>query len=305
MSEGLKITLIVILSLVLIIFGALSFMTRNIALDIVRHPMEERPEMKESPENYGLAFEKVMITTEDGLALFGWFIPGDNGGTVMIQHGSPGGRQDGLYEAAFLNKAGLSVLLGSFRAHDECEGNLISFGYYEQKDLKAWHQYLLGRDDVDPGRIGLFGESMGGGTSILYAAGDPGVQAVATGSAFSLTQEVVEKFIEFETDLPPALIPMLAKFIVFWVEQEAGFKAAALDTESVIADISPVPVMIIHGGADDIIGPQVGLQLFEAAAEPKELIWIEEAGHVNFEDFEPEVYQEAMVDFFNQYLLGD
>ncbi|MCD6424506.1 MAG: hypothetical protein J7L35_03290 [Anaerolineales bacterium] len=167
MSRGLKITLIVILVLIAVIFIVLAVMTRGIALDIVQHPLAERPEMEETPTDYGMDFEVVSTTTEDGLALYGWFMPGDNGATIMIQHGSPGGRQDGLYEAQLLNQAGYSVLLGSFRAHDECDGELISFGHYEQRDLRAWHIYLINRDDLDHTRIGLFGESMGGGTSIL------------------------------------------------------------------------------------------------------------------------------------------
>lgn len=304
MSKGLKITLIIILVLIAVVFIVLAVMTRGIALDIVQHPLAERPEMEETPANYGMDFEVVSTTTEDGLALYGWFIHGNNNATIMIQHGSPGGRQDGLYEAQLLNQAGYSVLLGSFRAHDECDGDLISFGHYEQGDLRAWHIFLINRDDVDHTRIGLFGESMGGGTSILYAAGDRGVAAVATGSAFALTQEVVEKFIEFETDLPPALIPLLAKFIVFWAEGAADFKAEALDTESVIADISPVPILIIHGGLDDKIGPEVGRQLFAAAAEPKQLVWVEDAGHVNFEDFQPDLYKESLLGFFDKHLLG-
>ena len=305
MKKGLLIILIVIVVLILVIIAGLAIMTRSQALDIIQHPPQERPEIEQDPADLGMDFELVGIQTEDGYNLVGWFIPGENGAGVMIQHGSPGGRQDGLHEASLLNAAGYSVLLGSFRAHDECEGEVISFGFYEQADTKAWHQYLLTRAEVDPDRIGLFGESMGGGTSLLYAAGDPGVAAVATGSAFALTQEVVEKFIEFETDLPPALIPVLAKFIVFWAEREANFSSQELDTESVIDQISPVPVLIIHGGSDDKIGPAVGRQLFEAATEPKELVWIEEAGHVNFEDFQPDVYRDSLINFFDEHLLGD
>lgn len=303
MSKGLKIGLFAVLAIFLGIFVGVSIMTRSLALDIIQHPPEERPEIEQNPADYGLEFELVTTQSEDGLTLYGWFMPGENGAGIMIQHGTPGGRQDGLYEAAALNKAGYSVLLGSFRAHDECDGELISFGYYEQADIKAWHQYILGREEVDPDRIGLFGESMGGGASIIYAAGDPGVAAVATGSGFALTQEVVEKFIEYETDLPPAVIPLLARFILFWAEQAADFSSQALDTEAVIDQISPVPVLIIHGGSDDKIGPAAGQQLFDAAADPKQLVWIEEARHVDFEDHQPEVYREALVGFFDEYLL--
>ena len=222
----------------------------------------------------------------------------------MIQHGSPGGRQDGLHEARFLNQAGYSVLLGSFRAHDECEGDIITFGYYELQDIEAWHQYLLGRADVNPERIALFGESMGGGTSILYAAAHPEIQALATGSAFGLTREVIELFIGFENpDLPKAVIPVLARFIVFWAERLGKMDSGALDTAAVIADVRPMPVLIIHGGEDNKIGPNIGRLLFDAAAEPKDLAWFEKAGHVNFEEYYPDEYQAALVGFFDQHLV--
>jgi fermentation-respiration switch protein FrsA (DUF1100 family) len=311
MSRGLKITLIGVLALVLILFIALNVLTRSLARDMIFHTLEEReanglwPPDK-TPEDYGRQYEEVTTTSPDDLRLTGWYLPGENGATVMIFHGSPGGRQDGLYEAAFLNEAGYNVLLGSFRAHDDCQGEMITFGYYEIQDIEAWHAYLLGRDDVDPTRIGLFGESMGGGTSLLYGATDPGVQAIATASAFGLTQEVVESFIAFEQpDLPKSAIPLLARFIVFWAERTGKMDSKELDTQLVIADISPVPVLIIHGGQDNKIGANIGRQLYEAAAEPKDLLWIEEAGHVNFEEFQAEVYSEALVNFFNQYLVGE
>ena len=308
MVKGLKITLIIILVLILVIFIGINILTRSTALDIIQHPMQERIDAElwppdKTPEDFGRKYEEVSVITEDGLNLTGWFLPGHNGATIMIQHGSPGGRQDGLYEAAFLNEAGYNVLLGSFRAHDDCDGEMITFGYYELRDVKAWHEYLLDRNDIDPGRIGLYGESMGGGTSILYTSTNSGIKALATGSGFALTQEVVETFIIFDTDLPPAFVPLLARFIIFWAEQAADFDSKTLDTEAVIADISPVPILIIHGGADDKIGDKVGRQLYEAAAEPKQLILFDEAGHVYFEDYYPEEYQASLLDFFGEHLL--
>ena len=305
MNMGLKITLIVILVLVLIIFVGLVVVTRSQGLDIVSHPRDERPDMEESPEDYNLVSENATVTTEDGLYLYGWFIPGTNGATVMIAHGSPGGRQDGLQEAAYLSQAGFGVLLGSFRAHDECDGELISYGYYEQKDLTAWHGYLKSRPDVDPQKIGLYGESMGGGTGILYTAKTPDIAALATASGFALTQETIETFIQYELDPPKWITPILARFIRFWVERGADFSTQDLDTEAIIGQISPRPILIIHGGKDDKVGPSCGDLLYQAAKEPKELLLIPEAGHVNFEDFQPEVYRQALVDFFTQYLLAE
>jgi fermentation-respiration switch protein FrsA (DUF1100 family) len=303
MNKGPMMTIFVIFSILFIIFVVLAVFTRNLTLDVVYHPLDRRPEIKETPKDYGLVYEDVTTTTEDGLQLFGWFIPGDNGATIMIQHGTPGGRQDGLYEADVLNKAGYSVLLGSFRAHDECDGELITFGFHEQKDMAAWYQLVINEKGVDPKRIGFYGESMGGGTSILYAAKENGAAALATGSGFALALDTIKAFIKYETGFPDWLVSSLARLFIFWAEREFGFGTDALDTEAAIAQISPVPILIIHGGRDSKIGPDSGQRLFNAAAEPKELLLMEEAGHVDFEHHRPEEYQKALVEFFSQYLL--
>ena len=308
MGKGLKIFLIVLIVFIAVIFIAISIYTRSLAVDMIGHTMLERIEKGEwppekTPADYSMKYEEVSTTTEDGFVLGGWFIPGQNGAAIMIQHGTPGGRQDGLYEADILNRAGFAVLLGSFRAHDESEGDKISFGYYEQKDITAWYEFLLTKEGFDPTKVGLYGESMGGGASILYTTGNPEVGALATGSAFGLTHEVITLFIHFETGLPTPICSVLSTFITFWAEREGNFDSKALDTIAVIDQISPVPVLIIHGGHDDKIGPNIGKQLYEAAVDPKDLLWIEEAGHVNFEDFQPELYKETLLEFFHQHLL--
>jgi len=51
MSTWLKFTLISIVILGLVAYFALALVTRSQALDIVNHPPEERPEIKETPED--------------------------------------------------------------------------------------------------------------------------------------------------------------------------------------------------------------------------------------------------------------
>jgi fermentation-respiration switch protein FrsA (DUF1100 family) len=297
----LKIGLIVIVALALVVFVALALVTRSQAIDTMTHPPGDRPAIEETPADYGMAFEEVTAVSCDGLKLHGWYVPGTNGATIMMVHGTPGGRQDGLYESAFLNRQGYNILMGSFRAHDESEGEIISFGYHEVKDLEAWHGYLRTRDDVDPERIGLFGESMGGATSILYAAEREEIRAVATSCAFALTQETVETFIQHELDPPPWVTPVLARFIVFWAEREGEFETDELDTEAVIGRISPRPLLIMQGQNDDKISPDSGRKLYAAAEEPKEL-WEPPAGHDDLELHVPDEYEQRVVAFFDGYL---
>jgi len=305
MNKVIKIVLIIVTVIVVVGFVVLNFVLRNAAIDTITHPPEDRPEMIDTPADYGLAYEEVAVVTEDGLNLHSWYVPGENGATIIVQHGTPGGRQDSLFEAEFLNRHGFNVLFGSIRAHDENDGDLITFGANEVKDLEAWYQYLLTRADVNPEKIGLYGESMGGGTGILYTAENEGISALATGSAFAFTPDTVEVFVKHELGTPDWLTPIIARFLLFWTQREGDFKSDDVDTEKVICNISPRPVFIIQGLQDDKISPDNGQLLYDAACEPKEIWLLPDAGHVNFEQFEPEEYEQRLVSFFEQYLLAE
>lgn len=281
---------------------SLLLITRRQARQVVLHPTEERPPIQETPADLGLDYQDVSAVTDDGLRLVGWFLPGERKAPVLILHGSPGGRQDGLAEAAYLSEAGFPVLLGAFRAHDQSEGEIISFGFHEQKDIRAWHRWLRAREEVDPDRIGIFGESMGGGAGIIYTASHPDIRCLAAASAFALDSETIAAFIKHELNPPGWTIPLLAGLLQFWAEREAGFQSEALDTRRAVGEISPRPVLLIHGGKDAKIGPHSGEQLYAAAGEPKEFWFVPEAGHVDFEDHRPEDYRRVLVEFFIQHL---
>lgn len=305
MSQGLKIALIVIVVILLVLFIGINWFTRGLAIDTCTLEDDEIDPIVETPADYGMEFEPVSVITEDGFSLFGWYVPSENGANIMAMHGSPGGRQDELFEAEFLNRNGYGVLIPSFRAHDESDGNTVTFGYLERTDMDAWYDYLVSRDDVDEGKVGALGESMGGGTTILYAAENDEIRALVTVSAFALTPKTVTNFIEVETGLPQWLASFLARFIMFWAEGECDFDADAIDTELFIGDISPRPILIIQGLQDIKIDPNSGQALFDAANEPKELWEVERSGHVDIEEFEPEEYEQRVVEFFNENLLGE
>jgi fermentation-respiration switch protein FrsA (DUF1100 family) len=278
--------------------------TRWLAAQFLTLKPERRRPLSERPEDYGVTGEDVQVTTDDGLILRGWYMPGRNGATVMAQHGTPGGRQDVLFEAAFLNKHGYNVLLGSFRAHDDSDGVDVSFGYHEMKDAAAWHAFLLGRAEVDPARIGIFGESMGGVVAIRYAVEQPQIAAVATASVPVRMDDAAEHMMRCEFPGPGWIVRPLARLFVFWSERLAGCSADDVTVLPVVADLSPRPLLVIHGGSDNRVPVEDGHKLVEAAGEPRELWFVPEARHVDFERFRPAEYRRRVLRFFDRYLLG-
>ena len=300
MKKCVKIALIVVAVILVVAVVALFLAMRPQAVAMVILPLEERAQASELPSDYGLAYEEVTVTTADGLKLVGWFVPSQNGATVIAQHGYQGHRGSLLYDAVMLHRHGYGVLMSTFRAHDQSEGELFSFGEKEVQDLEAWYQYLLTRDDVDPARIGILGESMGGLVSIHYAAENPNIRALAVHSALASMEDSIAKGVTHFTGLPAfPFAPMIA----FWAEREADIRVKDIDSTKWIGQISPRPVFIMMGGADDHMAIDSGQKLYDAAGEPKELWFEPAAGHHGLPEVAPEEYERRVVGFFDQYLL--
>jgi fermentation-respiration switch protein FrsA (DUF1100 family) len=273
--------------------------TRGQAHDLLTQPIGEHIVPDLSPAAFGLAYEDVLVRSSDEIELVGWYIPSKNGAAVIAQHGYKSSRQELLNEAAMLAEHGYGVLLTTVRAHDFSDGEQIAFGTREMDDLETWYQYLRTRADVDPGRIGILGNSYGGALVIQYAAQNPEVKAVVAHSAFSSLEDTVATSVSHFADVPRfPFVPL----IVFWAEREAGFKAADIDTMRWIGQISPRPILLMQGGADTVISPESGELLLAAAGEPKELWFEPELGHVMFDGARPAEFESRVVGFFDRYL---
>lgn len=297
-----KITLWVAIGILILAIGGLLWKTRQEAYNLLHSPLASRDPLEETPADYDLEFEDVTVINPDSMKLVGWFIPSENGAVIIMQHGYKSERDELLNEAEMMHRHGYGVLLTTVRAHDQSEGDLITLGYYEMADLEAWYQYLLTRDDVDPGKIGMIGNSYGGMLSIEYAAQNPNIKAVVANSAFSSMQDTVSTSIKHFTGLPEfPFVPL----IIFWAETDTGIKMEEIDTTKWIPQISPRPVFLMQGGVDTTISPQSGQILYDAAKEPKELWFDPELGHVDFDTERAEEYEARVAAFFDQYLLGE
>jgi uncharacterized protein len=116
--------------------------------------------------NLGTAYEKVTFKTSDGLTLRGWYVPSRNGAAVI----SAPGRADSQKPARMLARHGYGVLLFDRRGEGESDGDPNIFGWGAERDLNAAVAYLRTRADVDHGRIGGIGLSVGGETLLQAAA---------------------------------------------------------------------------------------------------------------------------------------
>lgn len=259
------------------------------------HP-NSPPVCCQTPADAGLAYEEVAFNTRDGLTLRGWAIPSQNGAAIILSHPIGANRLGSLAAAVMLARHGYGVLLLDLRSHGESDGDLLPFGGPEGEDIRAAATYLDSRSDVNPGKVGAMGFSLGAQVSLIGATQTDLVKAVVADGACCTTFEDMPAPKTFDDwrFVPYDLIffPML-----HW---RTGV-AKPLSLQEAVAQIAPRPVLLIGSGSEQ----RLVEHHYQAAKEPKTMWIIPEAGHIGGMAARPEEYEMRVVGFFDRALLGD
>jgi fermentation-respiration switch protein FrsA (DUF1100 family) len=225
-----------------------------------------------TPEQIGLAYQDVYFEAADGARLHGWFLPAQGAatGTVFFLHGNAENISTHIGSVYWLPKQGFNVFLPDYRGYGLSQGTPTMAGV--MSDIGAAFDTLLARPDVDPQRIVVFGQSLGGSLAISYVARSPHrdhIRALAVESAFSDFRGIAEE--------------KLASFWLTWPFQ--WLPALAIDNDYspllVVDQVAPIPLLVIHSESDLIVPAQHGRDLYERAREPKELWIVPDAGHID------------------------
>ncbi|MBC8509596.1 MAG: alpha/beta hydrolase [Anaerolineales bacterium] len=254
------------------------------------HPHRYQRIAGDDPSQFDVAYQSITLTPEDGFNLSAWYTPSKNGALILVAHGYAGARSALMH--SFFAWHGYGVISWDARAHGESEGDLVTWGYYERRDVKAALEYAL---NLDPAiKVGAFGESMGAATVLLAAAEQPQIQAVVADSAFAAIGDMIQVVSPY---------PIFRPFIQFFTEQETGLKVDDLRPVDVIQNINPRPVFIIQGETDQTVPSDSAQRLYNAAGEPK-LLWTEpDVGHVGMLTAFPDAYEIRVIGFLDKYLL--
>lgn len=238
----------------------------------------------DTPAAAGLPFEDVFLRTDDGVRIHGWFIPaaeraGDDAGptpgsgrggssasvrptTLLFFHGNAENIGGCVDLAALARPAGHNLLLLDYRGYGKSEGRPSERGLY--RDGKAALLHLRSRQDVDPGRIVVWGRSIGAAVAVHLAAGDPGgapaVAGVILESPFTSVQDLLRA----------------GGHLVLYAASRFG--TYRFDSAARIGRVA-APVLIIHGTDDEIAPFELGRTLYDLAPGRKELAAIRGGGH--------------------------
>ena len=253
------------------------------------------PNLK-APPAPNFSAEEWMLESFDGLKLHAWnFSPAEPSNRwAILVHGY--GR-DGTFAFDYAEeylKRGWNVVVPDLRAAGQSEGEFITMGALESRDVFDWAKKI---SDANPdAKIILHGVSMGAATVMLTAALEPpNLIAVVEDCGYTSAYEMFTAQLEKIFGLPEYPVMPCANLVC---KLKTGIKisdAAPID----VIDKIKVPVLFIHGDDDGLVPFAMMGKLFDACAAPKEKFIVTGAGHADAKRTNPAAYFDKVFAFID------
>lgn len=200
---------------------------------------------------------------------------------LVLCHGFPAGPRGAATAAQtypelaerIAGEAGWVVLTFNFRGAAESEGDFSLGGWLD--DLRAATAHLMDAAGVD--RVWLAGFSTGGSLALCAAGEDEkvaGVAAFAAPADFESWASDAPAFLEHAREIGVIRDPAFPKDFDGWARELHETRPLAL-----IGKVSPRPVLLVHGAADEMVPLVDARALADAADDPVELRVLPGAGH--------------------------
>lgn len=242
----------------------------------------------------------VYVQSHDGYRLHALWIPAkEPKGTVLLAHGY---RSTVLVDFGLIydvyHKMHLNLLVPDQRCHGKSEGRFITFGVKESRDMQAWIDYH--NENYGANQMLITGLSMGAST-MMYLADQTlpkNVIGIIADCGFTSPAAILSKVFTSVTHLPA--IPSIWAADLF-ARIFAGFSLYEKDSRKTLAN-SRLPILMIHGLADDFVPAAMTREGFDACTSEKEVFLVEDAGHGISYLKQPEHYQAVVKDFLNRYM---
>ncbi|MDR1212287.1 MAG: lysophospholipase [Spirochaetaceae bacterium] len=233
-------------------------------------------------------------------------------GTVIVLHGLTWTHYGSFkYARAFIERNWNAVLV-DMSGHGASEKGTIpvpSYGYFEKYDLDAVLDWVLARFPEKP--FVLIGESLGAATALQYAplGAPPGagketwkIQGIIADCPYSSMADAVDARSSY-LRIPFFFARPARKLVSFVIRHTRGY---ALEDASPLAGAlsSPVPVLLIHGDADDYVPAELSRRIAEKRKErgagPVSLVLIHGAPHAKSIITDSETWFKAAFEFIGR-----
>jgi fermentation-respiration switch protein FrsA (DUF1100 family) len=236
--------------------------------------------------------EDIYFKTPDGLTLHGWYfqamIPGPRA-TILVLHGNAENLSTHVNSVLWLIREGFNIFIFDYRGYGKSQGSPGIRGVHV--DAEAALEMLLTLPQVKEKKVIVLGQSIGGAIAVYTAANSPHkdrIAALVLDSAFSsyrliAREKLSQAFITWPFQYPLSLFFNDDYSPVKWIKQ-----------------VSPIPILIIHGEKDTVVPVHHGQILYDVALQPKEFWRTSAPGHVR--SFADEQVREKLVSYLSVWL---
>jgi len=218
-----------------------------------------------TPDIVDVEYDDVYITSEDSTRLHGWRLktPQAKKGNILYLHGNGENISTHFANLYWLLDYGYDGYIFDYRGYGLSKGEAELDGVVS--DVEAMLEYVI-EQSKDDEQIIVIGHSMGGALAIYSVA--------TSDMKDSLTALVsIEAFSDYRDITQDVLSNSWLTWLLQWpLSFTMDNNYSPLD---VIDQVSPLPLLIMHSRRDLMIDYYHAERLYEAAAEPKQLVEID------------------------------
>jgi pimeloyl-ACP methyl ester carboxylesterase len=138
-----------------------------------------------NPSHYLMPSLDVLMSSTKGKTIPAWWIPGLKGAPgIILAPGYGMNRSDALSLALVLRESGFNLLIFDQRGSGAEPRGASSLGLFETEDMLGAVEFLKGRPESNPERIGIWGVDVGAMAALKAAAVTPEIRAIAADSVY-------------------------------------------------------------------------------------------------------------------------
>lgn len=247
---------------------------------LIFRPSSKISELPSSPD-FKMPYREVRIpVTDSDEYLHSWWVPSPTDReqfypipneprnviksrmTILYLCGAGGNKSyyNNLARVQALRQLGFSVLVIDYRGFGASHGQFPGELQFYRDSQAAW-DYLVKTRKLPAEKIVIYGESLGGAIALNLAVKNPSAKAVIVQSSFTAMAEVIKQQKNW-----------LRLFPIDAILSER------FDSIGQVRSLQ-IPILFIHGTADDIVPSYMSEQLYKAAPEPKQILLIPGARH--------------------------
>lgn len=239
-------------------------------------------------------YQKIEIKSFDNLKLGARLYQNKNKILVIILHGFETNIRTNLDIIKFYYEKSFDVLGVSMRAHLDSEGDTISYGHLERRDLRDWIEYVLS-NYPEYESIVIHGFSLGAATALRVSDVEyPKLKLIISDCGFSTSTKAVR--FSFYTD-GYWYLPFYPIYFVSLMFNYFHSKANVLKSKPINhVKNSKYPILFIQSRQDSFISYKLAKNLYDSCNNTKELIYFNAPHILAFRDNKEE-YSKAVLKF--------